>query len=311
MEFEFNNIDKQKRIINKSVLKRFIAKIPQHQKGLVFISTTALIWSSGGLFIKLLPLNAYKILFYRSGFAVITVILLGTLLKKGMKFEFELKSNLSSIFYAGILICFVLATKMTTAANAIFLQFTAPIYLLVLEPIFIKTKFDKKSLATIIVCIFGMVLFFFGRLELGDIYGNLIAILSGICFACFALLLKWKKLLGQSENNLVIVVLGNVLVSVVTFFIIFPNLALTISELVILLYMGIIQIGVSYIIFNEGLKYVSATESMIIATLEAVFNPIWVFLGVGEQPSGFAILGGIIIIGAIIWRNVGTKEISS
>lgn len=287
------------------MIKRFTGKIPHHQKGLVFISITALIWSSGGLFIKLLPLDAFKILFYRSGFAFITVILLGSLLKKGMKLEFDLKTNLSAFFFAGILIGFVVATKMTTAANAIFLQFTAPIYLLVLEPIFIKTKFDKKSLVTIIICIIGMILFFFGRLELGDIYGNLTAILSGICFACFALLLKWKKLLGQSENNLLIVVMGNIIVSLVTFFIIFPNFALTISEVVILLYMGIIQIGVSYIIFNEGIKYVSATESMIIATLEAVFNPIWVFLGVGEQPSGFAILGGVIIIGAIIWRNIG------
>jgi drug/metabolite transporter (DMT)-like permease len=72
--------------------------------------------------------------------------------------------------------------------------------------------------------------------------------------------------------------------------------------------MGAIQIGVSYIIFNEGIKYVSATESMIIATLEAMFNPIWVFIGIGEAPSPYSIVGGIIIFGAIIWRNFSKNE---
>jgi len=78
----------------------------------------------------------------------------------------------------------------------------------------------------------------------------------------------------------------------------------------ILLYMGIFQIGISYVIFNVGIKYVSATESMIIATMEAIFNPIWVFLGIGESPSVYAIAGGLIILSAILWRNLskGTKE---
>ncbi len=98
---------------------------------------------------------------------------------------------------------------MTTAANAIFLQFTAPIYLVILEPIFLKTKFESKNLITVVICIFGMVLFFFGRLELGNIYGNLIAIGSGICFAMYSLLLKYKKIRKDSDNTLQSAVLGN------------------------------------------------------------------------------------------------------
>jgi drug/metabolite transporter (DMT)-like permease len=101
---------------------------------------------------------------------------------------------------------------------------------------------------------------------------------------------------------------GNILVALISFFVIFPNFSLTASEATILLYMGAVQIGVAYIIFNEGIKYVSATESMIIATLEALFNPIWVFIGIGETPSVYSIAGGLIIIGAIIWRNFSTKE---
>jgi len=240
--------------------------------------------------------------------AAITVLAI-TLARKGkMKIEFDRISNLAAVFYAGILILFVLATKMTTAANAIFLQFTAPMYLVVLEPIFLKTKFSPKNIITIFISIAGMILFFFGKLELGNIYGNLLAICSGICFAMFSLLLKYKRVKQKSENTLGTVVMGNALVAVLAFAVIFPNLGLNLTEALILLYMGAVQIGISYIIFNEGIKYVSATESMIIATLEAVFNPIWVFIGIGEAPSVYSIIGGSIIFGAIIWRNVSGKE---
>lgn len=286
----------------------WLSKIPNHRKGLIYISFTAFLWSTSGFFIKYLTINAFQISFYRSLVAAITVLAI-TLARKGkMKIEFDGVSNLAAVFYAGILILFVLATKMTTAANAIFLQFTAPIYLVVLEPIFLKTKFSPKNIITIVISIAGMILFFFGKLELGNIYGNLLAICSGICFAMFSLLLKYKRVKQKSDNTLGTVVMGNALVAVLAFAVIFPNLGLNLTEALILLYMGAVQIGISYIIFNEGIKYVSATESMIIATLEAVFNPIWVFIGIGEAPSVYSIIGGSIIFGAIIWRNVSGKE---
>lgn len=227
---------------------------------------------------------------------------------KKIKFEKDIISNLCAVSYAGILIFFVVATKMTTAANAIFLQFTAPIYLLFLEPIFLKTGFKKRNLFIILICIFGMALFFFGKLEIGNIYGNLFAILAGISFALFSLFLKWKKQIHKSVNTLSILVVGNFLVSIVCIPIVFDSLEINLTEAVILVYMGAVQIGISYIIFSEGIKYVSATESMIIAMLEAIFNPIWVFLGVGETPSIFAVIGGAIIFSAIILYNVQTKE---
>jgi DME family drug/metabolite transporter len=286
------------------LINSIIKKIPAQRKGLIYISFTALLWSSSGLFIKILELDAFQISFYRSGIAALTVLTVSILRTKKFKLETDILSNVQAVFFAGILIFFVLATKMTTAANAIFLQFTAPIYLLILEPLVLKSKFDSKNLLTIIITVFGMVLFFFGRLEIGNIYGNILAIISGICFALFTLLLRRKKLLNKKENTLNSVILGNALVAVISFFIIFPRFSLTSSETLILLYMGIFQIGISYILFNEGVKYVSATESMIIATLEAIFNPIWVFLGIGETPSVYAIAGGAIIMSAILWRNL-------
>ena len=287
---------------------RFLEKLEPHTKGLIFISFTAFLWSSSGLFIKVLQLDAFQISFYRSGIAAITILIISYLRKTKPKFEKDLISNLCAISYAAILIFFVLATKMTTAANAIFLQFTAPIYLLFLEPIFLKTKFRTRDLVTIIFCVMGMGMFFFGKLEIGGIYGNMFAILSGISFALFSLFLKWKKQLHNSTNTINNLIVGNALVSLICLPFVFNNLSISGTELLILLYMGAIQIGISYMIFNEGIKYISATESMIIAMLEAMFNPIWVFIGIGEKPSVYAIIGAAIIFGAILFHNIRSPK---
>jgi len=277
-------------------------KIPQHRKGLVYISITALLWSSSGLFIKILTLNAYQILFYRSVIAAITLVIISSVKDKRIKFEHDKLTILASVFYSGILIFFVIANKLTTSANAIFLQFTAPIYLLFLEPLLLKTKFRRKDLVTIVISISGMFLFFMGKLELGSIYGNLIAILAGFCFAMFSLFLKWKKQKG-SENTIISVIYGNIIVGLICLPIVFGELSLSTTETYVLLYMGIIQIGISYFIFNIGIKYVSATESLIIGMLEAIFNPVWVFIGVGEVPATTAVIGGLIIFAAILFHN--------
>ena len=289
-------------------MQSLLDKIPAHKKGLIYISFTAFLWSTSGFFIKYLTISAFQISFFRSLIAAITVYVIILARGKKIRFEFDTASNLAAIFYAGILILFVIATKMTTAANAIFLQFTAPMYLVVLKPLVLKTKFEPRNIITILICIAGMILFFFGKLEIGNIYGNLIAIASGMCFAMFSLLLKYKRVKHNSKNTLSNVITGNALVAVIAGIIIFPNFTLDLTQGLILLYMGAIQIGVSYIIFNEGIKYVSATESMIIATLEAMFNPVWVFIGLGEAPSVYSIAGGVIIFGAIIWRNFSAKE---
>jgi drug/metabolite transporter, DME family len=285
-------------------MTRSLENLQPHTRGLLYISFTAFLWSSSGLFIKVLTLGAFQISFFRSAIAGLTILLISILMKKRPKFETDLISNLCAFSYASILIFFVLATKMTTAANAIFLQFTAPIYLLFLEPIFLKTKFRLRDFITILFCIAGMTLFFFGKLDMGGIYGNVFAILSGISFAFFSLFLKWKKQLHNSTNTLNNLIAGNFLVSLICLPLIFNGLSISLSEGLILVYMGAVQIGISYMIFNEGIKYVSATESMIIAMLEAMFNPIWVFIGIGEEPSGFAIIGAAIIFAAILVHNI-------
>ena len=293
--------------IKSPMLAKIIKSIPAHKKGLIYISLAALLWSSGGLFIKILTLDAFQISFYRSAIAAVTIIVISKANKKKLTYEFDIISVLCSLCYALVLIMFVVAAKLTKVANAIFLQFTAPIYLLILEPVFLKTKFEKKNLIALIFCFTGMVLFFFGKLELSGIQGNLIAIGSGISFALFTLFLKWKKQVHKTEDTMIYIVVGNILVCIFCLPLMINNLTLDLTQFLILLYMGIFQIGISYIIFNEGVKYISATESMIIAMLEAILSPIWVFLGVGEVPSGYAIAGSLIILITIVWRNLFLK----
>jgi len=278
------------------------------KKGLILISLTAFLWSTSGFFIKYMTIGAFQISFWRSLIAALTIYSICLFRRSKITFRFDAVSLLAAISYAGILILFVLATKMTTAANAIFLQFTAPVYLVIMEPLVMKTRFDKRNIAAILICICGMFMFFYGKLEAGNLYGNFIAICSGICFAVFSLLLKYKREIQKSSDTLGLVVAGNLLVSLISFTVIFPDINVNTNQLLILLYMGAIQIGVSYMIFNIGIKYVSATESMIIATLEAVFNPIWVYIGLGESPGIYSVIGGAIIITAVLWRSFWVRE---
>jgi DME family drug/metabolite transporter len=289
------------------MIDKIINSIPVHKKGLIYISMAALLWSSGGLFIRILTLDAFQISFYRSLIAAITIIVITSSRKQKLSFQFDLISVLCSLSYSLILILFVVAAKLTTIANAIFLQFTAPIYLLFLEPVFLRTKFEKKNLIALIFCLAGMVLFFFGKLELSGYLGNIIAIGSGICFALFTLFLKWKRQLHNRDETLVYILVGNFLVCLFCLPLIWNNFSFDLTQGFVLLYMGIFQIGISYIIFNEGVKYISATESMIIAMLEAILSPIWVFIGVGEAPSVYAIIGSVIILLTIVWRNLVLK----
>ncbi|MBS1518579.1 MAG: EamA family transporter [Bacteroidetes bacterium] len=291
------------------MLSKIINSIPLHKKGLIYISFCALLWSSGGLFIKVLSLDAYQISFYRSLIAAVTILIISVFNKTNLKFEFNLISVLCSLMYSFILVLFVVATKLTTAANAIFLQFTAPIYLLLLEPVFLKTKFDRKNLTALIFCIAGMSLFFFGKLDLTSIKGNLTAIGSGISFALFTLFLKWKKQIHKSESTIIYIIVGNLLVCILCLPMVYDKLIVEFSQAMILIYMGVFQIGISYIIFNEGVKYISATESMIIAMLEAILNPIWVFIGVGEVPTVYSIAGSVVILLTIVWRNLFIKPV--
>ena len=324
---------------------------------MAFVVIAVLLWSTGGLFIKLTTLDAYQVTFYRSLLAGITVAILTR--KQGLRINpFGI---FTSIIYATLLFLFVWATKKTTAANAIFLQYTAPIYILILAPFVIGEKFHWRDLVTVIFCIAGMSLFFVGKLEISDYQGNIAALFSGVFLGLYIMLLKHPAAAGnaergtrnaesptlpssvadeyvsatsgdapssvgdtnsafrtphsafeenpqseirnpQSMNPAIAVIYGNFLLALLTF----PTgisaaPTMTPTDWLAVSFLGIIQIGIAYVLFIRGVtRGTRPLDASIIGFIEPLLNPVWVFLFVGEQPSRWAILGGMIIITTVV-----------
>jgi DME family drug/metabolite transporter len=270
---------------------------------ILFILFAALLWSTGGLFIKWSSLSTFEISLGRSLLAAITV----ALVTRREGFGFNWMTALTSFLYAALLILFVVATRKTTAANAIFLQYTAPIYVLIFEPLLFKEKFRVVDAVVVTVCIGGMSLFFLGKLGANAIEGNLAALASGLCMAFYFLLLRHPH--SQRVNRASSVIYGNVLVVLVSAVVlvsgwnsgIWQPRPIESRDVMIILYLGIVQIGLAYALFTLGIaRGVRSLDAGIAGYIEPVLNPIWVFLVLGERPSNWAILGGTIIITAVV-----------
>ena len=275
--------------------------LPDHQSHpryspLLLVVGAATIWSTGGLFIKATTLSGLQISFGRSLLAVITV----ALVTRREGFGLNRYTALASVLYAALLVLFVLANKQTTAANAIFLQYTAPVYVLVLEPLLYKEKFRRRDLITVAICVAGMSLFFVGKLRPQDVTGNLLALSSGVCFAFYFLLLRHSS--AREVNRASSVIYGNLLVVVFTAPVslaAFEHLSL--ADAGRIAYLGVVQIGVAYLLFTLAMaRGVRSLDAGIISYIEPVLNPIWVFVFIGERPSNWALLGGAIIVAAVV-----------
>lgn len=264
---------------------------------LLLVLGAAVLWSTGGLFIKATSLSAFELSFGRSLLAAIIIIIFTR--REG--FGINSISALTSVLYAALLLLFVLATKLTTAANAIFLQYTAPVYVLILEPIFYKEKFRARDFATVAACLVGMSLFFVGKLRPEDVSGNLLALASGVCFALFFLLLRHAK--ARNVNRASSTIYGNLIVVLICAPAFFGAVHRGVSwtDVGSMAYLGIVQIGFAYLLFTSAMaRGVRSLDAGIIGYIEPVLNPIWVFLFIGERPSGWAIVGGAIIIASVI-----------
>ncbi len=264
---------------------------------LLLVLGAAILWSTGGLFIKATHLSPFEVSFGRSFLAVIIIVIFTR--REG--FGLNRISAITSLLYAALLILFVVATKLTTAANAIFLQYTAPVYVLILEPWFYKEKFRGRDFVTVAACVAGMSLFFVGKLRPQDVRGNLFALASGVCFALFFLLLRHSK--ARQVNRAVSAIYGNLIVVLICAPAFFGALKRGINpaDYARLAYLGVVQIGFAYLLFTLAMaRGLRSLDAGIIGYVEPVLNPIWVFLFLGERPSGWAIIGGAIIIASVI-----------
>jgi len=190
---------------------------------------------------------------------------------------------------------------MTTGANAILLQYTAPIYVALFGMFFVKEKATKVDWLTMLAVFIGMILFFIGDLDTRNMWGNFWAVVSGISFAGVALSLRMQKDASPLES----VLLGNILTAIIGIPFMLQSKPTTLSWVGLVL-MGTIQLGLPYIIYAKAIKSVSALEATLIPVIEPIVNPIWIFLIVGEVPGKWAFIGGAIVITAITARSVFT-----
>ena len=273
----------------------------------LYIVLAVLLWSTGGLFIKANTLDAFSVNAGRSLFAALTVAVFT--FRKGLKLDsFTL---LTSFLYAGTLSCFVFATKTTYAANAIFLQYTAPVYILILTPFVLKENFRFSDLITVVLCLGGMSLFFLETTgaeskAASDVFlGNVVGLLSGVFFGLYFVFLRHPRSL-ENKNPAISVFYGNLLVVLLMLPFLLQNPpAPNGTDILVILFLGVFQIGIAYILFTKGIAAgVRSLDASIIGFIEPMLNPVWVFLVLGEKPSNWAILGGAIIIGAVIFHTI-------
>lgn len=254
---------------------------------------TAVLWSLGGLLIKMVEASPLAIAGARSLIAAVVLLLF-----MGMpKLNWSVAQVCAAMAYSATTILFVIATKLTAAANAILLQFTAPIYVALLAAWLLKEKTRFRDWVMIFAVVAGMSLFFFDGLGAGEGAGNLVAAASGVSFALFIVLMRMQK----DGSPLGSVFLGNIATGAVGL-----PLLLTASPVasgwLYIAVLGVFQLGIPYILFSRAIKHATALEAALIPMLEPILNPVWVFLLLGEFPPPLALMGGTIVLTAVAVR---------
>lgn len=279
-----------------------VRALSPERRGLLLAAGAALLWSVGGVGIKAVAEPPLTVACYRSAVAAIAL----ALVFRPLRWQPTLSFALAVVSYAGCLITFVVATKWTTAANAIFLQYSGVIWVLVLSPMVLGEPLRGRDVAAVVMAFAGMALFFAGRLELNARAGDGVAVLSGLCFAAVILSLRRQRDFGAEAA----VVYGNLLVT-------FALLPFVVGRAVpegrsaaILLALGVFQLALPYVFVVYALRLVTATQAALVGMLEPVANPIWVFLVLGEQPTPLAIAGGAVVLAAVAWRTLGAGPLA-
>lgn len=261
---------------------------------------TVVLWSTSGLFVKVSSLNPIALAGGRS--AITAIVILIYLRRPHFKWSKELIGG--ALCMAATFLLFITATRLTSAANAILLQYSAPIWVALFGAWYLGERPQTYDWWTMGVIGLGMILFFGDKLSTAGMIGNIMAIVSGMTMAWMTLLLR-KQADDQAGET---ILLGNTLTALI-------GLPFLLSGPVqpidwgILLYMGILQLGVPFIFYSIALRTLEALEATLISTLEPILNPIWVFLVVGERPGPMALIGGLVVIAAVTVRALITTGV--
>jgi drug/metabolite transporter (DMT)-like permease len=274
----------------------------RNRKGPICMVAASICWSFGGICIKFIPWGAMSIIGLRALLAAVVFIIY----RRSAKIEFTQGNILAALCLSATTILFVFANKLTSAAAAILLQFSAPVFIILIQLIFYKKKPKMGEVIAVSVTILGMLLFFADRLESGNMLGNILAITSGLSFAGVFVCNKRED--TNSEQALLLGFLINSLIGVP--FVFFEATADTVAWIAVL-FLGIVQVGLAYIFFSVGIKNTPALLACLITAMEPVLNPIWVALATGEMPGPFAAAGGVVIILTVVAYNIWVEKSAS
>jgi len=264
------------------------------------VLAAAILFSTGGAAVKACSLDGWQVASFRSAVAVVALFLLVPATRRGWTH----RTWLVGIAYAGTMIFYVLANKLTTAANAIFLQASAPLYVLLLSPWLLGEKIHRRQLAFMATLAVGMIFFFVGSQPVSatapdPMAGNILGAATGLSFALCIMGLRW---IGRSTDGVgattAAVCCGNLIAALVALPMALPVSGSIPTDWAVVVYLGVFQIGVAYAFLVRGVARVPAFEASLILLAEPVLNPLWAWLMHGELPTLWASAGGVIILGA-------------
>ena len=281
----------------------------------------AAIFSTGGAAIKATTLSAWQVAGFRSGVAALTLWVLMVAGVAGVAREAGPERSASrpprpsrlatmavALAYASTLLLFVAANKLTTSANSIFLQSTSPLYILLLSPMLLGERIRVRDAVFMAAVGLGMALFFVHReapamTAPNPFLGNILAAISGLTWAFTVMGLRWLGAHGRADATFSAMVYGNALVFLVALPFALPVVGATSTDWGIILYLGVVQIGIAYMLLASGIRKVTAFEAAILLLVEPALNPIWSWLVHGETPSAWALAGAVVIFGATTLRT--------
>lgn len=275
-------------------------KPPKSSLPYLMLVITALLWSTGGFLVKGIQWHPVAIVGMRSLIAA-AVILIAI---RKPELTWSLPQLGGAVCYAGTVILYVIANKLTTAANAVLLMYTAPIYVIIFGPWFLKEKASRRDWLAVGAVMVGIVIFFMDKLSPEGFLGNMLAVLSGVSFAWMTLFLRKQKRGSPVES----VFLGNLLAAVIGLPFFLREELPEINGILMLIALGTFQLGFSYVLYTKAIQKVRAFEAVLITMLEPVLNPVWVFLLLGEVPGNWALAGGTIVMATVVLHGLAASR---
>lgn len=274
-------------------------------RAILLMVICASLWSIAGIFIKNIPWNPMVITGMRSLIAGLCAF---TFMKaKRMRICVNRRSVLGGIALCATFFCFVIANKLTTSANAIVLQFTNPVFILILSAVFFHQKFARVDIAAVAVTMCGIALFFFDQLTPGTLAGNIVGLCAGFCMGCMFIITGNT----DEQSRMSGIVIGHLLSAVIGLpFMLVYETAFEPAAIISIVILGVVQLGLPYVLYSIAVADCPPLACSLIGALEPLLNPVWVFIFDGEAPGVFALAGGVIVILSISLWCVAKQRIT-